>query len=105
MSAYYPRIRNVPRNLHLLALKLPGIYQLLPDKQYGKYFDDFGPLVSVDDKHEKSIQGTYIAGHSTSTVYPNRKNKAKIYALENNTLVEDALNFHEHFLGMDTFLT
>lgn len=100
----YSTIRNVPKNLQLLARKLPGIYQLLPDKQYGKYFDDFGPLVSVYDKHEKSIQGTYIAGHSTSSVYPGIKDKAKLYALENDTLVEDALNFHEHFLGMDTFL-
>ena len=103
-SSYYPKFRNVPKNLQLLALRLPGIYQLLPDKQYGTYFDDFGPLVSVQGKPEKSIQGTYIAGHSTSSLYPNRKNKAKFYALENDTLVEDALNFHERFLGMDTYL-
>ena len=98
-------IRNVPRNLHLLARDLPGFYQLLPNKHYREYFDDFGPLVSVAGKHEKSIQGTYIAGHSTSTLYPNRKNKAKLYALENDTLVEDALNFHEHVLKTDSFLS
>ena len=95
--------RNILRNLHILGSNLPGIYQLLPDKQYGKYFNDFGPLVKVVAKHENSIQGTYIAGKST--VYPSSAAKAKdLYALNNDTLVNDTLDFFENFLGQDSFL-
>jgi hypothetical protein len=69
-----------------------GIYQLLPDKRYGKYFKDLGPLVKVVKKRENSIEGTYIAGKST--IYPSSAAKAKdLYALNNVTLVNDTLNF------------
>lgn len=100
-----PILRNYPKNLNVLIHNLPGIYQLLSDERYGQYFGDYEPLVYVGSKPENSIRGTYIAGDPTSTIYPSLPEKAlKHYALNNNTLVEDALKFHKDELGRNSFL-
>ena len=100
--------RNFPKDLHILAANLPGIYQLLPDEHYQRYFIDYGPIVRVGSKEERSIRGTYIA--KESTIYPISGNpsnpgKAKAhYSLSNDSLVNDALKFHREELQRKTFL-
>ena len=97
--------RNFPRDLHILARKLPGIYQLLPDERYQRYFIDYGTLVKVGPtREERSIRGTYIAGDPSSTIYPNSPDKALAhYALSNDNLVNDSLDLRRD-LGRKTFL-
>jgi pimeloyl-ACP methyl ester carboxylesterase len=98
--------RNFPKDLHILARNLPGIYQLLPDERYQGYFFDYGTLVKVGStREERSIRGTYIAGDPSSTIYPNSPNEALAhYALSNNNLVNDSLAFRSNELGRQTFL-
>ena len=102
--------RNFPRDLHILAHDLPGIYQLLPDERYQRFFFDYGTLVRVKalwgaTQEERSIRGTYIAGDPSSTIYPNSPNEALAhYALNNNNLVNDSLDFRRNELGRQTFL-
>jgi hypothetical protein len=92
---------SMPEDLGDLFYDLPGIYQLLPDENYGKptiVHVDAGnfaePIVHVDPNFaETKVKGTYIASEST---HP-------FYTLSNDKRVNRALNFHKE-LNTKTFL-
>jgi pimeloyl-ACP methyl ester carboxylesterase len=90
-------LRDIPRNLHKLAVDLPGIYQLLPNTRYESYFKDYGTLVYMGAGDEKSVLATYIPAKSSYVT------ASRYWGLNNDTLVEDALKFHDQ-LKDDTYI-
>ncbi len=104
-----------PPNQQGIVGEMQLVYQLLPDNQYGVYFDqtkggDYRPLVTCFYDSEPTIKGTYLQSESKL----NAGKWGNVYALDGgggpvvsagsvSTLVNNALSFHDD-LGYDTFL-